>query len=125
MADYSDTAQGAFDSIKAAGGVITFKRPPTDSVPADPDAPWEGNADDPLDFAHVAVLLPLGAVRNNAESNHRVLIPALGLPFEIQMQQEFTDAKGIVYSITAVSTLAPDPAQIILFDCECAKWPAT
>jgi hypothetical protein len=123
--DYSDKIQGAYDKIAAKGGVITFKQPPTNTEPADPDAPWEGNADDPADFNHVGALLPLGPQVLNAESNHRILIPAKGLPFVPTMEQRFTDANGVVYAIKAITRLAPDPTQIILFDCECAIWPAT
>lgn len=122
--DYSDTIQGAYDSIAEDGGTITFKQPPTNTTPADPDAPWEGNAADPADFLHIAVLLPLGPQKQNAESNHRVLIPAYKLPFEVQMNQEFADDSNRTYAITAVTIIAPDPSQVILFDCECALWPA-
>lgn len=125
MASYRDAMQSAYDSIADKGGTITFQQPPTDTTPADPDAPWEGNDAEPQDFAHVGVLLPLGAQRLNADSNHRILIPALGLPFTPQMQQAFTDDKGGKYSITAITRLAPDPSQVILFDCECAVWPGT
>lgn len=125
MADYTDDIKGAYADIAEAGGVITFKQPPADSVPADPEAPWEGSSVDPEDFPHVAVLLPLAAQPMNAQSNHRVLIPAFNLPFEIQLDQRFVDDAGRDFSITAVSMLAPDPSQVILFDCECALWPAT
>lgn len=125
MADYTPQIQKAFATIANKGGVVTFKQPPTDSVPADPEAPWEGNSVDPEDFPHVAVLLPLAAQPMNAASNHRVLIPAYNLPFEIQLDQRFVDDSGRNFSITAVTMLAPDPAQVILFDCECALWPAT
>lgn len=123
MADYSDKLQSAYDKIAAKGGKITFKQIIADSEPADPDAPWEGNDTDPADVDHVAVLLPLGPQVQNAESNQRVLIPAKGLPFTPTMEQRFTDANGVVYSLTAISRLAPDPAQVIMFDCECAVWP--
>lgn len=123
--DYTDKINGAYDKIAAKGGVITFKQYPTEGEPADPAAPWEGNADDPTDFDHVGVLLPLGQQVLNAESNHRILIPAKGLPFVPTMEQRFTDATGTVYSIKAITRLAPDPTQIIMFDCECAVWPGT
>lgn len=126
MADYRDAMQSAYDSIADKGGTITFQQPPTNTAPADPDAPWEGNAENPTDFDHVGVLLPLAAdKRTSAESNHRILIPALKLPFTPQVQQAFTDDKGQMYSITAISRLAPDPSQVIMFDCECAVWAAT
>jgi hypothetical protein len=123
MADYSEQQQSAYDNIAEAGGTIVFKRPPTNTAPADPDAPWEGNAEDPEDFTHVGVLLPLSDKQQNPISNHRILIPAKGLPFEIQMEQQFTDSAERTYAITAISLLAPDPTQLILFDCECALWP--
>jgi hypothetical protein len=125
MADYSEQMQSAYESIADKGGAIIFKQPAQDTTPADPDAPWEGNAEDPADFTHVAVLLPLSAQPQNAESNHRILIPALKLPFTPQMGQAFEDDKGTTYSLTAITRLAPDPAQVILFDCECAVWPGT
>ncbi len=123
MADYSAQLKGAYDKIAAKGGTIVFETPPTDTAPADPDAPWEGNSEDPQPFNHVAVLLPLGAQKNNAESNQRVLIPAFDLPFTPTMDMRFTDSNGVAYSLTAITRLAPDPAQVIMFDCECAVWP--
>ena len=125
MTDYSDAIKSAYDGIAEKGGVITFLRPPANTVPADPTLPWEGNDSDPEPFEHVGVLLPLGAQPLNAESNHRILIPAYRLPFTPQMQQAFTDDKGGTYSLTSITRLAPDPAQVIMFDCECAAWPGT
>lgn len=124
MADYSRQINNALALIAAKGGVIVFDRAPEDSIPADPEAPWEGNSEPGEPHNHVGVLLPLAAdERTTAESNHRVLIPAKGLPFEIFKDMEFTDAVGRKFAITAVTELAPDPAQVILYDCECALWP--
>lgn len=126
MADYSRQRDNAYDSIARKGGKITFTQSPATDTPADPDAPWEGNDDAGAPFDHVAVLLPLDAnKRSNIESNHRVLIPAKGLPFEVRAGTEFTDGAGRLFAITAVGELAPDPAQLILYDCECALWPMT
>lgn len=123
MADYSDKIKSAYDKIAAKGGTIVFEQPPTNTEPADPEAPWEGNSEDPQPFPHVGVLLPLGAQPMNAESNQRILIPAFDLPFTPTLETRFTDSNGTVYGLTAISRLAPDPVQIIMFDCECAIWP--
>lgn len=123
MADYSEQRKSAYDAIADKGGTIVFETPPTNTVPADPDAPWEGNSEDPQPFPHVGVLLPLPAQPLNAESSQRILIPAFDLPFIPTIETRFTDTAGTVYGITAISRLAPDPAQIIMFDCECAVWP--
>ena len=126
MADYSDKIDKAYASIKAKGGTIVFEEPPTDTEPADPTYPWEGNDEAPTPFDHVALLLPLDKGPAKApESNQRVLIPAKFLPFTLKNGIEFIDTTGAKYSLTDVTVLAPDPAQMILFVCECTLWPAT
>lgn len=126
MADYSRQQQNAYDAVARKGGKIVFTKAPSSDVPADPEAPWEGNDDVGEPFEHVAILLPLDAnKRTSVESNHRVIIPAKGLPFEVRTGLEFTDAVGRLFAITALGELAPDPAQLILYDCECALWPTT
>lgn len=128
MADYSEEQQSVFDDISAAGGVITFVRPPAEgtSQPSDPDAPWEGNDDDPENVDHVALILPLKAAdKNDPDANHKALIPGKGLAFSVLRDQEFTDEAGNKYVVKFITRLAPNPLQIILYNCEVALWPAT
>lgn len=124
MADYTRQRDNAYASIARKGAKITFDKPPTDDAPADPEAPWEGNDTPGEPFEHIAVILPLAVDKRTVEqSNHRALIPAKGLPFELRVDVEFKDAIGRLFSITALGELAPDPTQLILYDVECALWP--